>query len=614
MTPVEIPIEILHLPQKLRDVFTGALPEATSGDQDQRDRNFLSRALAAYALQKLAGATLDEAVGAIVDGGGDGGIDAVFHAATTHTLWVVQSKFISTGRGEPELGDVTKFKTGLENLLQGSFDAFRENASWTALIPRLEAVFRDGSLQVRAVLVYSGINLISEDRRRLFEDLKFRFSQDTDYLDIRQCNLTTIHDWLTGADQGPGVPEVELTLHKPGWVKEPYETVYGLLPLVDLANLYVAHGRRLISANIRAYKGDTDVNDQIVKTACAEPEHFFYLNNGLTAYCKRIEVNNLDRANSERKRVKGYGLSIVNGAQTLGSVAQSLVSLSASAPNGFVFLKIVSLERCPDDREFADRITRSTNFQNQIGLKDFVALDDQQEVIANQLMLSGISYHYKQDVEAPPPDETNFTMEEATTACACLAQQRDCDYCSRVLANRRSLWSLDEIYPPEELLRSRYSRIFRPDRSARTVWRAIQAQRFVINAMKENGRASTGIRKTFFENSRWLVLNVIFLKLHPEQGDELQLSADEIASISRATNEYAEILWGVCEAQGLVSQRTTAGSDDFDQPRHFRSIFSNSADCERLRNGLLARLAALGSTATAPPNESSMTQPPNLED
>jgi len=593
MTTVETPIEMLHLPQNLRALFTGKLPEAAVGEPDQRENNFQSRALAAYALHKLGNATLDEAVASIVDGGGDGGIDAVFHAATTRTLWVVQSKFITTGRGEPDLGDVTKFKTGLENLLQGTFDAFRANAAWNRLIPQLEAVFRDGPLQVRAVLVYSGINLVSEDRRRLFEDLKYRFSHDTDYLEIRVCNLTTVHDWLTGADQGPGVPEVEMALRKPGWVKEPYETVYGLLPLSELASLYALHGRRLIAANIRAYKGNTAVNEQIVNTVCEEPEHFFYLNNGLTAYCERLEVHNLDRGNAEQKRIKGYGLSIVNGAQTLGSVAQSFAPASAPAPEGFVFLKIVSLERCQDDREFAERITRSTNFQNQIGLRDFVALDDQQEIIANQLTLSGISYHYKHDAETPSPDATNFTLEEATTACACLAQQKDCDYCSRVLANRQSLWSLDEIYPPEDLLRSRYSRVFRPDRSARTVWRAVQTQRLVIKAMQDNARASSGVRKAFFENARWLVLNVVFLKLHPEQGEGLSLSAEDEAAVSRATIEYSEALFGSCEANGFVSRRAQAlgGMEAYEQTRHFRSIFSSATDCRTLRNALLARLA-----------------------
>lgn len=586
---VETPIEILHLPEKLRQLFAEKLPEATTGSAEERERNYQSRALAAFAIHKMGGATIDEAAASIVDGGGDGGIDAIFHAAATNILWVCQSKFISTGRGEPELGDVTKFKTGIENLLQGEFDAFRTNAAWNRLIPQIEAIFGRGGLQVKVLLVYSGVNIVSEDRRRLFEDLKNRFSLDSDYLEIRVCNLTTVHDWLTGADHGPGVPEVELTILKPGWIKEPYETVYGLISLAELANLYGLHGRRLIAANIRAYKGNTSVNEQIVNTVCEEPEHFFYLNNGLTAYCERIEVHNLDRANAEKKRVKGYGLSIVNGAQTLGSVAQSFAT-AAQAPQGFVFLKIVSLERCPDDREFADRITRSTNFQNQIGLMDFVALDDQQEIIANQLSLSGICYHYKQDAEMPAPDTTNFTLEEATTACACLAQQRNCDFCSRVLGNRKSLWSLDEIYPPEEFLRSRYSRVFMPDRSARHIWRAVQAQRLVIKVMKDNGRTSSGVRKAFFENARWLILNVIYLKLHPEQGDDLVLSDTEKEGILRAANEFSESLWQVCETQSFVSRRIITGNEIFEQTRGFKSVFCDSADCERLRNGLLAKL------------------------
>ena len=109
---------------------------------------------------------------------------------------------------------------------------------------------------------------------------------------------------------------------------------------------------------------------------------------------------------------------------------------------------------------------------------------------------------YKQDVEAPAPDATNFTLEEATTACACLTQQSECDFCARALANRKSLWSMDEIYPTEELMLSRYSRVFRPDRSARTVWRAVQTQRLVKATMQDSARPSSGIRKAFFENAR----------------------------------------------------------------------------------------------------------------
>ena len=102
--------------------------------------------------------------------------------------------------------------------------------------------------------------------------------------------------------------------------------------LKRLPTLFAQHGKRLIAANIRAYKGRTEVNDQILETVREEPQHFFYLNNGLTAFCERLEVHNLDRANVEAKRITAYGLSIVNGAQTLGSLASYFTELPEATP------------------------------------------------------------------------------------------------------------------------------------------------------------------------------------------------------------------------------------------------------------------------------------------
>jgi hypothetical protein len=595
----EIPVEILELPNRLRAIFTGKVAEAVSGTPEAREANFLSRALAAYAVHKLSGCSAEEAAESIVDGGSDGGIDAIFYAASNSTLFVVQSKYAATGRGEPDLGDVTKFKTGLENLLQGRFEIFRQNTAWQQRLPQLE-IQLERTIQVHAILVYSGINLVSDDRLSLFEDLKQRFCSDEDnYLEFQSCNLTTVHDWLLGADIGLGVPQVELKLLKPGWVTNPYETVFGLLPLKDLAELYTQHGKQLVVANIRAYKGSTDVNTQIMATIQQDSHHFFYLNNGLTAYCERLKVHNCDRNNAEFKRITAYGLSIVNGAQTLGSVAEFFRQSLDSVPDGNVFIKVISLQKCEDDRAFAQSITRSTNFQNHIGLRDFVAQDEQQARIANQLLLSGVIYHYKDDVDTPAPDEANFTIHEATTASACLARSSDCDdFCARILADLDSLWSMDEIYTSEDLLRSRYSRVFRADRSARTVWRAVQTQRLVVRVMQDNGNASTGVRKAFFENARWLLLNVIFIKLHPERGNFVNLTVDEVNTVSQRTIEFAEELWTVCEAKGYVSRQSAMGGvEGFEQARHFRSIFSSAADCQQLRGALLAKLAQTPPTA-----------------
>lgn len=588
----ETPTAALQMPVKLRELFTGKLAEATSKNTDQQNEaNFQSRALAAYAIHKLSGCSLQAAADSVVDGGGDAGIDALYYSIESQTLWVVQSKFIKDGQGQPALKEVNTFVQGLTFLLEGKFQAFSQNKgkAWAQIAPQLEGIFKE-VIQVRPVLVYSGINVVSDDRLFLFENIKNKFNTDDDeYVDFQLCNLTRIHDWLVGADAGIGVPQVNLRVLNPSWTKRPYETVLGLMPLRDLAELYAEYGRSLVAANIRYYKGKTDVNEQITRTMREEPEHFFYLNNGLTAYCDRITIHNIDRTNADFKRVTAKCFSIVNGAQTLGSIAEFLKDATAEDLRGNVVIKIISLERCEDDRKFAERITRSTNFQNQIGSRDFVALDEQQERIASELKLSGITYHYKDDAEMPELDGRNFDLKEATIASACLAN--DPDLCARVLANRSSLWSMGKDYPGEERP-SRYSRVFRDDRSARMVWRAVQAQRVHVQAIKARRQSQPLIGRDFCDGAKWLLLNAIFVKVNPQYGEAMLLSAGEVQTVQESTNTFADVLWTVCEEQGYLVRETLAnGTTRFAAPRHFRSVFSSARDCQKLRSALLARLS-----------------------
>ena len=361
----ETPTAALQVPVKLRELFTGKLEEARSKNTaQQNEANFLSRALAAYAIHKLSGCSLQDAADAVVDGGGDTGIDALFYSPAAQTLWVVQSKYIRDGLGQPAMKEVNSFIQGLAFLLEGKFNAFSQNKSkaWQRIAPQLKGVF-ENVVQVRSVLVYSGLNVVSDDRLFLFEDVKGKFNfEEDDYVDFEICNLTRVRDWLVGADEGVGVSQVKLTVLNPSWTKRPYETVLGLIPLRDLAQLYDEHGRALVAANIRYYKGQTDVNEKIVQTMREEPEHFFYLNNGITAYCDRLTVLNIHRNRSDHKSITAKGFSIVNGAQTLGSIAEFLKSASTEELKGNAFIKIISLERCENDRKFAS----SSHFEESL--------------------------------------------------------------------------------------------------------------------------------------------------------------------------------------------------------------------------------------------------------
>lgn len=582
----DIPDGLPQLREFLLREFDTIVPPALSGTPEERERNFLSRALAAYAVQKLAKCSKEDAAASIVDGGGDGGIDAIYFARqTTGTLWVIQSKFAASGSGEPD--GLEKFRNGLEALLSGELDVFSENEAWKKRIPEISALLNDGEpIQVRAIFVYSSIHPINAAKLKQFDKLVERFSQDSDYFSHNAYRLPSIVDWMTGADEPIGVPKIEITIHEPGKLDEPYETIYGLVKLEDIARIYAQFGKQLVAANIRAYKGDTQVNEGILATLKEKPQLFIYYNNGLTAYCKRLSVINADRARVEFKRIIAYDFSVVNGAQTLGSINSHMVKENGNPANGYVFIKLISLEHCENDVEFAQEITRTANYQNRIDAQHFIAQQPYQEEIARSLALSEISYHYKDDVDAPSSDEYNFNLRDATTALACLEQMKDCDFVARVLANRPSLWSLaEDDYPDDPVNKSRYSRVFRTDRSARAVWRAVQTQNIVIDRMKENTRVSTGVRKTFFENARWLVLNVIFLQIRPEQGAEMTITPEDVAKINAATIEYAEALWAACETLGIVSRQADGGG--YDSPRHMKSVFSSSADCARLRSKML---------------------------
>jgi len=589
----ERPIEIDHLPPRLHRDFDGLITPVINPDPDHVETNFCSRALAAFTIHRVTGCSLQDAADALVDGGNDGGIDAVYYSANSNTLWCIQSKFTRDGTSEPELKEVTRFSTGMDALLRADFTELRTNAAWRAKLPLIEHLLNGGGVSVRAALVYSGVRLISDDRRRLFEVIKARCSPDDDFFSFQAFNLTTVHDWIVGADENRSVEEVDLCILKAGWLREPHEVIYGVLPLADIVALSTTYGDRLVASNIRRYKGNTEVNEQIAQTIRTNAADFLYLNNGFTAYCNRLEVRAADRGDQNQKTIKAFGFSIVNGAQTLGAIIKACAD--GNIPVGNVFIRVISMERCEDEREFAERITRCTNTQNEILARDYIALEPEQERIANQLAPSNVTYHYKLSEDTVPQDAFNFTILESTTAAACLVHDGTGDVTARILSNRKSLWDT-ETADGETI--SRYSRIFSTSLSARSLWRAVQAQRIVLEKCREFARAEPA-RKPFFETGRWLILEIILLRLHPENGEDLYLSTDDVAAISDAAVSVSEEVWSACRSLGHA---LASGGGGYNYPRHLRAVFCNKDDCRRIKGEVYRTSATVAATEVSSEN------------
>jgi hypothetical protein len=89
-----------------------------------------------------------------------------------------------------------------------------------------------------------------------------------------------------------------------------------------LRDLFGRHKTDLFSANLRGYLGsresDSNINNGIKTTADQEPENFYVYNNGITALVMDYTLGKRSKAG---RKLTTKGVSIVNGAQTTGSIA-----------------------------------------------------------------------------------------------------------------------------------------------------------------------------------------------------------------------------------------------------------------------------------------------------
>jgi hypothetical protein len=100
----------------------------------------------------------------VTDGTGDNGIDAVYYDAAERNCFLVQSKWLSSGNGSIEVGDVHKFIQGVRDLLEAKFDRFNEKLNRHQ--DKVFAALSDATARFTLVLAYTGEQTLSVDAKR----------------------------------------------------------------------------------------------------------------------------------------------------------------------------------------------------------------------------------------------------------------------------------------------------------------------------------------------------------------------------------------------------------------------------------------------------------------
>jgi hypothetical protein len=593
--------KVAHVEAALRRRFFHMVPKVVKPgregwDEGRHDVDRLSRSLAAHAIASLAGIDDTTATGAITDGDDDFGIDALHYDRTHGRLFLVQSKF-KRGGAAPSQEENLKTINGVKALMARRFGEF--NASFQRRADEIEEALDTPGAVLEVALVFVGENMSPHVTNDL-NALQAEINAPGPRMRWDWHGLTKVHGWLV-ADETPSTVTIDsLTLEHWSLVPGPKRALYGQLSAATLAHLVETHGKPLFERNLRHYLGSVSVNNAIAETASRKPADFFYLNNGMTAVADAITPA---AGTPARCNFRLTNFSIVNGAQTAGSLATAAMTTALSA-EAKVLITIIEIGGAGDD--IGKRITKARNYQNAVRGIDFAALDPRQEHLRQVLAVAGITYHYRPSVEAKTRRDDAFTLEEAAVALACLSLPVLTSLEVRALQTQgqKSVNAVDfAVMAKKEVGRlwdqdgPAYASLFPADLSATRMCRAVRIYRFADQVLADTERAETTYsRRMFFRHGRYFIMAFLAGRSGDVLGRaELHLSADDRNLLSQRLNDLAELIF--------------AESATWQGVKGYLAIFRNLTDAQPLADRVVARLAQRDRPPAPPPTANPVSPP-----
>ena len=438
----------------------GSHIDMTDLPEGQRDEaHMLSRALAAFYIENQTSLTAAEAGKCVTDSFEDNGIDAVYFDAATKTLYLVQSKFISSGTGSPEQGDVMKFAAGVKLMVNADFASFSDK--FKSIIPVVDTALDDPNIRIVVALVCTGNSFsahVTVELQRLVDEI----NNPIELVSIDLSSISNIHGWLRDSVTAKEV-EFELMLQEWGATQQPLVSYYGQVSGVELADIYAKHRHQLFNQNIRKFLGDTEINDAIIATTMATPDQLLFHNNGVVIICESLAKTAKGGANRDAGTFVCKGAQVVNGAQTIGAISNVAERNRETVSSARLLVRLIEVPKGRED--LAGSLTRSTNTQNRVDKKDFVTLDTRHERYKIDLRLDGVEYLYKSGDK--PTGTMHFTLEEAVAALAC--HHGTLDYAIQAKKEIGRLWERIDATP--------YTDLFPDSLTHERLWRIVQMAR-----------------------------------------------------------------------------------------------------------------------------------------
>lgn len=445
-------------------------------NDQQKESIILTRALAAFAINTFLDVEKDIITPFIVDGFNDNGIDAFYFDESQNILHIVQSKWHNNGNGTITKGDMQNFIVGIKDLFNSNFDRFNNRIKKYQRY--LEDAINSSNTKLNLIIAHTGTQDLGEHVLRDLEDFVTETNNPTEVCKVEILDQGLIHKKIAQNSVGNPI-NLNITLNNWGFFNQPYKAHYGFVDAGQIASWWEEHNPRLFAPNIRMFLGESDVNKELFDTLLNEPEKFYYFNNGVTILCSSFEKTRAGGNRRDSGTFECKGVSVVNGAQTVGSIGQAYQKKPEQVEQASVLVKIISLESCPED--FDREITKATNTQNKIENRDFVSQDHEQARLQSELSIDGVHYSFKKGDIISDKDK-GFNFDEATIALAC--SNPDVTLCVIAKSQIGRLWADTSKTP--------YKSLFNKSLQGDSLWKLVRLQRIIEDEISILASGKTG--------------------------------------------------------------------------------------------------------------------------
>jgi len=469
-----------------------------------REAHVLSRSMAAAAVKILAEIDDATAANAVVDGWADNGIDAIFYDTQAKALFLVQSKWSSAHSSSIDSAGVLKFLQGVRDLVSLKKSRFNEKIQkrWSLIEDALKKL-----TSVHLIVTYPGSGKIDADIQDKIDDF-VRSQNDTSELFF--FSPITQRELFQHFVREAAPPQINITVRLThyGLVESPLRAVYGQVSASDVAQWYKANGNHLFAGNIRNFLGSSEVNTAIADTLKADADKFWYYNNGITIIAEDLKRQAIGGSDRSVGIFECKNVTIVNGAQTVGTIGRTLTEEDSSA---FLQARIIVID--DPDSILGKRITRASNTQNKIDARNFVALDSEQERIRTELLIDKVNYEYREG-ESLESAVDGFEFIEAITTLACAS-----DEMSYVALSKGYVGGLYV-----DITSAPYKALFNSGTSSKRLWSLVKLGRRIDKAVKTLSDQSSPTERGIVVHGNRFIMHCIMRRV--SVGGDLSQSDD----------------------------------------------------------------------------------------